>query len=140
MGVTNLISEAGPTSARVAALMTAFAIQQFLETADSIFTPLFSLDANPGQARYKKALMKSLAIALAMVAAVVLKDAIDVVQDGFLPEWSRRLVTSLAIGGGAEALNSALKYVSYAKEAKKTAAAVALNATPTPDLRTIGRK
>ena len=57
-----------------------------------------------------------------------------------IPAGAHWFISSVALAGGTEGVNSVLKYLGYAKENKKNEAAANLDPAKKQELQAIGRK
>jgi hypothetical protein len=122
-----------------AALVVAFAIQQSVDIIDSIAAVLLDTDKNPGRAGIKKLVLKLVSLVLGVLSARILK--VDVLNGvAAIPDQWHWLITSIALAGGTEGVNSVVKYLGYAKENKKIDAAAKLDPSKEAELRAIGRQ
>src|SRR5689334_18721055 len=109
-----------------AALVVAFTIQQTVEIVDTWASAVLDTDKDPEKARWKKAVLKLISLALGIYAATAM--GVDVLAGvtSIGQQW-HPAITSIALAGGTEGVNSLLKYAGYAKENKKNQAASTLD-------------
>jgi hypothetical protein len=99
----------------------AFAVQQLLE----ILTSILDVDSNPSFQKYKKPILGvvSLAVGFILAGTVGRLRVLAALGANSAPEWIDIPITALVLSAGTEGVNSILKFLKYAKEDKKNAAA-----------------
>jgi hypothetical protein len=123
------------------AMVIAFGIQQGVEVIDSVVTGFGWIGTATTALSRKKAVLKVVSIIAGWGCAQFM--GVDVLTGTSVPPgWIHTLVTALALAGGTEGVNSALKYAAYAKENKKNDAAAKLPRPPESDqnLKVINNK
>ena len=135
------------TTALGPAFAAGFAIQQLLEILDPVFSAIWpATDAATGSAQKKKVALGMLSLALGISIAYccglhVLQALLPALANGKPPEpvTGDTFLTGLIISAGTEGLNTIVKFVGYAKDAKKGEAADQLGKASPTGLRAINR-
>jgi hypothetical protein len=139
---TNAASTTSATGTVVTALGPAFAagfaVQQLLEILDPIVTAVI------GVLKWSPTIKKALMGVLSLVTGLVIAYAADLHVLQSLQSSGHvhgdRIVTGIIISAGTEGFNSIMKFLGYAKEAKKADAAGKLNAAGKPAVADVNRQ
>ena len=112
------------------------AVQQLVELPDAILSLWAPYE------KYKKLIIRIIAIACGIMFAIygnfsVLKTVSATIPKGCptVPNWLDLLVSGLIVSGGTESFNSIVKFMGYAKEDKKNAAATSTNQAPAANVQ-----
>ena len=105
------------------------AIQQLIEMPDALLSTFAGYD------KYKKLIIRLIAVVCGMWLAIEGHFSVLKVVGGTVPDYVDHFLSGLIVSGGTESFNSIVKFMGYAKEDKKNAAATSTNQAPAANVQ-----